>query len=54
LDDAAGQRTLLVTWGGEMYSWGIGVCQPGGTLVTNMAHARVYRWGDWVFFFCEP
>jgi hypothetical protein len=54
LDDEKGKRTLLVTWGGEMFSWGIGVCPPGGLLVTNMAHARVYRWSDGVFFFCEP
>lgn len=53
-DDETGKRTLVVMWGGEMYSWGIGVCPPGGPLVTNMAHARVYRWGEGVFFFCEP
>jgi hypothetical protein len=52
--DKAGKRTLMVDWGGEMFSWGIGICPPGGVLLTNMARARIYRWGNGVFFFCEP
>jgi hypothetical protein len=53
LEDKAGKRTLLVSWGGEMFSWGVGICPPGGVLVTNMAHARILRWSDSVFFFYE-
>lgn len=48
-----GKGTLVVLWGGEMTSWGVGVCPPGGVLDTNL-EAHVLRWGDGVFFFYEP
>jgi hypothetical protein len=44
--------TLLVTWGGAMQSWGIGVCPPGGRLDTNI-RAQISRWSDGVFFFYD-
>ena len=53
-EDKAGKRTLMVEWGGEMFSRGVGICPPGGVLLTNMVGVRIYRWSDGVFFFCDP
>lgn len=44
--------TLLVSWGGAMASWGIGICPPGGRLDTNII-AHTWRWSEGVFFFYE-
>jgi hypothetical protein len=53
MEDEAGHRMLNVEWGGEMFSWGIGVCPPGGVLVTNIRGANIYYWSDGVFFYYE-
>ena len=50
IGNEGGKRTLLVSWGGAMSSWGIGVCPSGGHLDTNII-AHVWRWSDGVFFF---